>query len=73
VLAGDRHDLRVERGNFHRQHLDVGRLECREILFQPLPRLVLAEEGLAQKVQVHPQPLEPAGREVLVQKFRLGG
>ena len=73
VLAGDGEDLRVDRGDLHRQHLHVGRLEGREVLLEPHDGLVLAEERLAEEVEIHPQPLAAAGGEMLVEQFGLGG
>ncbi len=71
VTASDRQDLRVDRGDLDRQYLHVRRPEGGQIFLQPLGRLGLAEQGFAQEVEVHPQPLAAAGGQVLVQEFRL--
>ena len=71
MTASDRQDLRVDRGDLDRQYLHVRRPEGGQIFLQPLGRLGLAEQGFAQEVEVHPQPLAAAGGQVLVQEFGL--
>ena len=72
VLTGDREDLRVDRRERYREYLHVGRLEGREVFFEPLLSLALAEQRLAEKVEIHPQALTAAGGEVLVQQLWFG-
>ena len=73
LLAGQRRNLRVERRNLDRNHLDVGRLEGLQVGLQPLIGLVLAENGLAQEVHVHADALGVPPAEVLQEQIRLGG
>ena len=73
VLPADGRDLGIERGNLHRQHFHIGRLQGCQIFFEPLLRLLLAEQRLAQEIEVHPQALLAAGGEMGVQELGLGG
>ena len=73
VPAGQRGDLRIERRDFHREHLDLGELERLEVFVQPDARLHFAEQRFAEEVHIHPQSLRPPLGEMCREQVRFRG
>ncbi len=53
-------------------HLDLGRLQRLQVCLQPPVGLLLAENGLAEEVDIHAHALGVPPAEVLQEQFRLG-
>ena len=73
MLAGERRNLRVDRRDFDRDDFDLGLLQRGQIALQPVLGVVLAQERLAEIVDVHPHAFVAAGAQMLGQEIGLGG
>ena len=72
-VAGQRGDLRKDRGDLDRDDLDLRRLQGLQVHLQAMVGLLFTENGLAEEIHVHPQSLGIPTMQVLEQQFRLGG
>ena len=72
VLAGQRRNLRIDRRNLDRDHFDLRLLQRGQITLQPPLGVFLAQQRLAQEVDVHPHAFFPAGPQMLGQQLALG-
>ena len=72
VVAGQGRYLRVDRRDLDRDDLDLGRLQALQVQQQAVPGFLLAEDRLAEEVDVHPHPLGVPCAEVWQQRRRLG-
>ena len=72
VLASQRGDLRVDRRDLDRDDFDLRPLQGREVRLQAALGLGLAEQRLAEVVDVHPQPFAAALLEMLAEQLLLG-
>jgi len=70
-MEGHGRDLREDRRDLDRDHLDVGVLEGGEVALEAPLGLGFSEERLAEKVHVHADAFRPARAQVRGQKLRL--
>ncbi len=73
VLAGQRRDLRVQRGDLDRDDLGLGPLQSLQVLLQPALGLRFAQHGFPEKVDVHPHALGAALGEVMCEHVLFAG
>ena len=71
VLASQRRDLRVNRGDLDRDHLGLGPLQSLQVLLQAALGLCFAQDRLAEEVDVHPHTFGAALGEMLREHFLL--
>ena len=72
-VEGERADARGDRGDLHRDVVDVGAAEPGEDLVEPASGLVVADDRLAEDVHVAPDTFGAPLREVLSERGVVGG
>ena len=72
MLEGQRRELRVEGGDLDRNDLQLRELQRSDVRIQAPPGLGFSQEGLAQKVDVHPHTVLSARLQVPDQQSLLG-